>query len=225
MYTLYLYLEEKMKFFLDTANLAQIQEAANWGILDGVTTNPTLVSREDQPFEVLIKKICDMVDGPVSVESVATQADDIIPEARELAKLADNVVVKIPINIEGLKAIKVLAQEGIPINTTLIFNSMQALMAAKAGARYVSPFVGRLDDIGHDGLDLVGQIVTIFNNYGFEAEVIVASVRNPLHVIEAAMMGADIATIPFGAFEKLLKHPLTDIGMEKFLQDWEKVKR
>jgi transaldolase len=214
-----------MKFFLDTANLGQISEAASWGILDGVTTNPTLVSREEEPFEVLIKKICDTVPGPVSVESVSTKAEDIIPEARELAGIADNVVVKIPINIEGLKAIKVLAQEGIPVNTTLIFNSMQALMAAKAGARYVSPFVGRLDDIGHDGLELVDQIVTIFNNYGFETEVIVASIRHPLHVIEAAMMGADIATIPFGAFEKLVKHPLTDIGMEKFLKDWEKVNR
>ncbi len=214
-----------MKFFLDTANLKQIQEAAGWGMLDGVTTNPTLVSRENEPFEVLIKKICAAVPGPVSVECVSTQASDIIAEARELAKLADNVVVKIPINIEGLKAIKVLSQEGVRINTTLIFNAMQALMAAKAGARYVSPFVGRLDDIGHDGLDLVEQIVTIFNNYGIETEVIVASVRHPLHVIAAAMMGADIATIPFSAFEKLLKHPLTDIGMEKFLKDWEKVDR
>ncbi len=213
-----------MKFFLDTANLEEIREVANWGMLDGVTTNPTLVSREDEPFEVLITQICDVVDGPVSVESVSTQADEIIPEARELAKMADNVVVKIPINIEGLKAIKALAQEGIPVNTTLIFNPMQALMAAKAGARYVSPFVGRLDDIGHDGLDLVDQIVTIFNNYGFDTEVIVASIRHPLHVIDAALMGADIATIPFGAFGKLLKHPLTDIGMEKFLKDWEKVK-
>ena len=214
-----------MKFFLDTANLKEIQEAAGWGVLDGVTTNPTLVSRENEPFEVLIKKICAVVPGPVSVESVSTQASDIIAEARELAKLADNVVVKIPINIEGLKAIKVLSQEGIHINTTLIFNAMQALMAAKAGARYVSPFVGRLDDIGHDGLDLVEQIVTIFNNYGMETEVIVASIRHPLHVIESAMMGADIATIPFSAFEKLIKHPLTNIGMKRFLKDWEKVKR
>jgi transaldolase len=214
-----------MKFFLDTANLAQIEEAASWGILDGVTTNPTLVSREDLPFEELIQKICAAVSGPVSVESVSTRAEDIVAEARGLAKMADNVVVKVPINVEGLKAIKTLSQEGIHINTTLIFNAMQALMAAKAGARYVSPFVGRLDDIGHDGLDLVDQIVTVYNNYGFETEVIVASIRHPLHVVEAAMMGADIATIPFSAFEKLLKHPLTDIGMERFLKDWEKVKR
>ncbi len=214
-----------MKFFLDTANLGQIQEAAGWGILDGVTTNPTLVSREDEPFEALIKKICAVVPGPVSVESVSTRADDIIVEARELAKLADNVVVKIPIHVEGLKALKVLASEGIQVNTTLVFNAMQAMMAAKAGARFVSPFVGRLDDIGHDGLDLVEQIVTIFNNYGFETEVIVASIRHPLHVVEAAMIGADVATIPFSAFEKLLKHPLTDLGIERFLKDWDKVKR
>jgi len=214
-----------MKFFLDTANLGQIQEAASWGILDGVTTNPTLVSREDEPFEALIKKICAVVPGPVSVESVSTRADDIIVEARELAKLADNVVVKIPIHVEGLKALKVLAAEGIQVNTTLVFNAMQAMMAAKAGARFVSPFVGRLDDIGHDGLDLVEQIVTIFNNYGFETEVIVASIRHPLHVVEAAMIGADVATIPFSAFEKLLKHPLTDLGIERFLKDWDKVKR
>lgn len=214
-----------MKFFLDTANLDQIQEANSWGILDGVTTNPSLLSKEDESFEVLIKKICAVVSGPVSVESVSTTAADIIIEARELASLADNVVVKIPICLEGIKAIKALSEEGIPVNTTLIFSPLQALMAAKAGARYVSPFVGRLDDIGHDGLDIVDQIVTIFNGYGFETEVIVASIRHPLHVVEAAMMGADIATIPFSAFEKLIKHPLTDIGMERFLQDWEKVKR
>jgi len=214
-----------MKFFLDTANLAQIEEAASWGILDGVTTNPTLVSREDEPFDSLIRKICAVVPGPVSVESVSAKAPKIIEEARELAKLAENVVIKIPINVEGLKAIKVLSQEGIKVNTTLVFNAMQALMAAKAGARYVSPFVGRLDDIGHQGMDLVGEIVTVLGNYGFETEVIVASIRHPLHVLEAAMLGADIATIPFSAFEKLLKHPLTDIGMERFLKDWEKVQR
>lgn len=214
-----------MKFFLDTANLDQIQEAASWGILDGVTTNPSLVARESEPFEILIKKICEVVPGPVSVESVSTEAQDIVKEARELASLAENVVVKVPICLEGIKAIKILSEEGIPVNTTLIFSPLQALMAAKAGAKYVSPFVGRLDDIGHDGLDIVDQIVTIYNGYGYETEVIVASIRHPMHVLEAAMMGADIATIPFSAFEKLIKHPLTDIGMEKFLQDWEKVKR
>jgi len=214
-----------MKFFLDTANLDQIQEAASWGILDGVTTNPSLVSREQEPFEILSKKICEIVPGPVSVESVSTEAPDIVKEARELASLAENVVVKVPICLEGIKAIKILSEEGIPVNTTLIFSPLQALMAAKAGAKYVSPFVGRLDDIGHDGLDIVDQIVTIYNGYGYETEVIVASIRHPMHVVEAAMIGADITTIPFSAFEKLIKHPLTDIGMEKFLQDWEKVKR
>lgn len=214
-----------MQIFLDTANLDQIKEAASWGILDGVTTNPTLISRENLRFEDLIRKICKIVPGPVSVESVSAQAGDIIKEARKLSKLAENVVVKVPICIEGLKAIRALCREGIKVNTTLIFSPNQALLAAKAGARYVSPFVGRLDDITHEGLDLVDQIVTIFNNYGFETEVIVASVRHPLHVLEAALMGADIATLPFATLEKMVKHPLTDIGMEKFLSDWKKVKQ
>ena len=214
-----------MKFFLDTANVKQIKEAAGWGILDGVTTNPSLVAKENAKFEDLIKEICDIVLGPVSVESVSTKAEDIIEESRKLASLADNVVVKIPICLEGLKATKVLSQEGIHINTTLIFSSMQALLAAKAGTRYVSPFVGRLDDISHEGMNLVDEIVTIYDNYGMDTEIIVGSVRHPLHVVEAAMMGADIATIPFGVIEKLVKHPLTDIGMEKFLSDWKKVKK
>jgi transaldolase len=214
-----------MQFFLDTANLDQIKEAASWGIIDGVTTNPSLVSKENMKFEELIKEICRTVPGPVSVESVSTRAEEIIMEARELASLADNVVVKVPICLEGLKAIKALANEGIDVNTTLIFSPSQALLAAKAGARYVSPFVGRLDDISHDGMDLVDQILTIYNNYGIETEVIVASIRHPLHVVEAALMGADIATMPFSSLEKLVKHPLTDIGMEKFLSDWKKVKR
>ena len=214
-----------MQFFLDTANLEQIKEATSWGIIDGVTTNPSLVSKENMKFEELIKEICRIVPGPVSVESVSTRAEDIIVEARGLTSLADNVVVKVPICLEGLKAIKALANEGIDVNTTLIFSPSQALLAAKAGARYVSPFVGRLDDISHDGLDLVDQIITIYNNYGIETEVIVASIRHPLHVVEAALMGADIATMPFSSLEKLVKHPLTDIGMEKFLSDWKKVKR
>jgi len=213
-----------MKIFLDTANVAQIKEAAEWGILDGVTTNPTLCSREEEKFEDLIKKICQSVPGPVSVECVADGAKEIILEARELARLADNVVVKIPISIEGLKAIKALAGEGIQANTTLIFSPTQALLAAKAGARYVRPFEGRLDDISHDGLELVDQIVTIYNQYGYETEVIVASIRHPMHVVESALMGADIATLPFAALKKMVQHPLTDIGIEKFLQDWEKVK-
>ncbi|NOR13574.1 MAG: fructose-6-phosphate aldolase [Candidatus Aminicenantes bacterium] len=213
-----------MQFFLDTANLDQIKEAVSWGIIDGVTTNPSLVSKENMKFEELIKEICRTVSGPVSVESVSTRAKDIIEEARGLASLADNVVVKVPICLEGLKAIKALASEGIDVNTTLIFSPSQALLAAKAGAKYVSPFVGRLDDISHDGMDLVDQIVTIYTNYGIETEVIVASIRHPLHVVEAALMGADIATMPFSSLEKLIKHPLTDIGMEKFLNDWKKVK-
>ena len=214
-----------MKFFLDTANVKQIKEAAGWGILDGVTTNPSLVARENAKFEDLIKEICGIVLGPVSVESVSTKAEDIIQESRKLAALADNIVVKIPICLEGLKATKVLSQEGIHINTTLVFSSMQALLAAKAGTRYVSPFVGRLDDICHEGMNLVDEIVTIFDNYGIDTEIIVGSVRHPLHVVEAAIIGADIATIPFGVIEKLVKHPLTDIGMEKFLSDWKKVKK
>ncbi len=214
-----------MQFFLDTANLDQIKEATSWGIINGVTTNPSLLSKENMKFEELIKEICRIVPGPVSVESVSTRAEDIVVESRDLASLADNVVVKVPICLEGLKAIKALSNEGIDVNTTLIFSASQALLAAKAGARYVSPFVGRLDDISHDGLDLVDQIITIYNNYGIETEVIVASIRHPLHVVEAALMGADIATMPFSSLEKLVKHPLTDIGMEKFLSDWKKVKR
>ncbi len=214
-----------MQIFLDTANLDEIKEAASWGILNGATTNPTLVSKENLKFEDLIKKICKIVPGPVSVECVSTKYKDIIKEARGLAKLADNVVVKIPICVEGLKAIKVVSGEGIKVNTTLIFSPNQALLAAKAGARFVSPFIGRLDDISHQGMDLVDEIVTIFNNYGFETEVIVASIRHPLHVVEAALMGADIATVPFAILEKMVKHPLTDIGIEKFLKDWSKVKR
>jgi transaldolase len=214
-----------MQFFLDTANLDHIREATSWGIIDGVTTNPSLVSKENMKFDELIKEICRVVPGPVSVESVSTKAEDIIEEARGLASLADNVVVKVPICLEGLKAIQALAKEGIDVNTTLIFSPSQALLAAKAGARFVSPFVGRLDDISHDGMDLVDQIITIYYNYGFDTEVIVASIRHPLHVVEAALMGADIATMPFSSLEKLIKHPLTDIGMEKFLSDWKKVKR
>lgn len=214
-----------MKFFLDTANLAEIKEVAGWGILDGVTTNPSLISKENVRFDELIKEICRIVPGPVSVECVSTQAEDIIKEAKDLAKLAPNVVVKIPISIEGLKATRALSQEGIQVNTTLIFSPTQALLAAKAGSRHVSPFIGRLDDISHEGMQLVEQILAIFDNYGLETEVIVASIRHPLHVVEAALLGADIATLPYSVMEKLVKHPLTDIGMEKFLKDWGKVKK
>ena len=213
-----------MKFFLDTANIDQIKEAASWGIVDGVTTNPTLVSKESLKFEELIKEIARIVPGPISVEAVSTKAKDIIKEAEAVAKMAENIVVKIPICVEGLKAIKELSQKGVQVNTTLIFAPLQALLAAKAGARYVSPFIGRLDDISHPGMDLVEQIMVLFDNYGMETEVIVASVRHPLHVVEAALIGADIVTVPFSVLEKLVKHPLTDIGIERFLRDWSKVK-
>ncbi|MEW5900799.1 MAG: fructose-6-phosphate aldolase [Acidobacteriota bacterium] len=214
-----------MKFFLDTANLAEIKEVAGWGILDGVTTNPSLCAKEDCAFADLIKEICRMTPGPVSVECVLTKAEEIIAEARELAKLAPNIAVKIPIGLEGLKATRVLFQEGIQVNTTLIFSASQALLAAKAGSRYVSPFIGRLDDISEEGMDLIDEILTIYDNYGFETEVIVASIRHPRHVVAAALLGADIATIPYAVIEKLVKHPLTDLGIEKFLKDWAKVRK
>jgi transaldolase len=214
-----------MKFFLDTANLDMIKEAASWGIVDGVTTNPTLVSKENLKFKELIKEITQIVPGPISVEAVSTKAKDIVKEAETLAKMAENIVVKVPICVEGLKAIKELSQKGIQVNTTLIFSPLQALLAAKAGARYVSPFIGRLDDISHPGMDIVEQTMIMFDNYGIETEVIVASVRHPLHVVEAALIGADIVTVPFPVLEKLVKHPLTDIGMDRFLKDWAKVKR
>jgi len=211
-----------MKFFIDTANIDEIKKANELGMVDGVTTNPSLVAKEGREFKGLIKEICDIVDGPVSAEVVSLDAEGMVKEARELANLADNIVVKIPMLEEGLKAVKTLAQEGINTNVTLCFSPIQALMAAKAGAAYISPFVGRLDDISQIGMELVEQIITIYDNYGFETEVIVASVRNPTHVLDAALMGADIATIPFKVIQQLTKHPLTDIGVEKFLADWKK---
>ena len=211
-----------MKFFIDTANIEEIKKANALGLLDGVTTNPTLVSKEDRDFRELITEICRIVDGPVSAEVVSTDTEGMVNEARDLAKIADNIEVKIPLIKEGLKAVKVLTGENIKTNVTLCFNSVQALMAAKAGASYISPFIGRLDDISQRGIDLVEQIMVIYENYGFETEVIVASIRNPMHVLEAALIGADIATIPFKVMEQLIKHPLTDIGLEKFLADWKK---
>ncbi len=211
-----------MKFFIDTANIDEIKKANELGMVDGVTTNPSLVAKEGREFKGLIKEICDIVDGPVSAEVVSMDAEGMVKEARELANLADNIVVKIPMLEEGLKAVKTLAQEKINTNVTLCFSPIQALMAAKAGAAYISPFVGRLDDISHIGMELVEEIITIYDNYGFETEVIVASVRNPIHVLDAALMGADIATIPFKVIQQLTKHPLTDIGVEKFLADWKK---
>ena len=214
-----------MKFFLDTANLDEIREVASWGILDGVTTNPSLCAKEPIKFEDLIKEICRIVPGPVSVECVSDKSPDIIGEARRLGKLAKNIAVKIPITIEGLKAIKVLSGEGIKVNTTLIFSASQALLAAKAGAAFVSPFIGRLDDISEEGMALIEEIATIFDNYRITTEVIVASIRHPRHVVEAALIGADICTIPFSVMDKLIKHPLTDIGKEKILKDWGKLKK
>jgi transaldolase len=213
-----------MKFFIDTANIDQIREAASIGVLDGVTTNPTLISKESGKPEEILKEICEIVDGPISAEVVSLDWEGMVREGREVAKLHKNIVVKIPITKDGLKAVKALAAENIRTNVTLVFSAMQALLAARAGASYVSPFVGRLDDISSDGMELVGQIAQIFANYDIATEIIVASIRNPLHVQTAALMGADIATIPFKVIEQLVKHPLTDKGIEQFLSDWESVK-
>jgi len=213
-----------MKLFLDSANLEEIREVAGWGVLDGVTTNPSLCSKESVSFEENIRKICALTPGPVSAECVSLQADEIVVEARSLARIAPNIAVKIPVGLEGLKATKALHAEGIAVNMTLVFSTGQALLAAKAGARFVSPFIGRLDDIAEDGMALIEEIVQVFENYRFETEVIVASVRHPRHVIDAALLGADIATVPYGVMTKLVHHPLTDIGVERFLADWRKVK-
>jgi len=216
-----------MKFFIDTANLEEIREAKELGMIDGVTTNPSLVAKEGcknrEDFKKLIYEICEVVQGPVSAEVVSTDVDGMVKEARELADIHQHVVVKIPMITDGLKATRQLAEAGIKINVTLVFSPLQALLAAKAGATYVSPFVGRLDDISQTGMELVAQILEIYQNYIFETEVLVASIRNPLHVLEAAQMGADVATIPFKVISQLAKHPLTDIGMKKFLEDWKKV--
>lgn len=214
-----------MKFFIDSANITEIKEAISLGMADGVTTNPSLIAKEGKRFDVVVKEILEVMEGPVSLEVLSLDAKGMISEAKKLAKLAENVVIKIPMSTEGLKATKVLAGLDVKVNMTLIFSPLQSLMAAKAGAAYVSPFVGRLDDISHCGMDFVEQTITIFDNYGFGTEVIVASVRNPLHVLDAALMGADIATIPFKVIEQLSKHPLTDAGIEKFLADWKKVPR
>ena len=212
-----------MKIFLDTAFIDQIEEVKRWGILDGVTTNPTHVSKTGANPKELYPQICKMVDGPVSLETISLDADGIVSEGRELAKIADNVVVKVPIVKEGLVAVKQLAAEGIKTNVTVTFSALQALLAAKVGATYISPFVGRLDDQGQRGMEVVEQIRTIYDNYGFETEIIVASVRHPLHVLEAALVGADIATMNFEVLGMLYDHPLTDIGIDMFLKDWEKV--
>ena len=210
-----------MKFFLDTANVDEIKRITALGLCDGVTTNPTIIAREGRPFEEVIKEICSIVDGPVSAEVIGLKADERIKEARELSKWAPNVVVKIPMTEEGLKAVNVLAKEGIKTNVTLVFSVAQGLMAAKAGATYISPFIGRLDDIGVEGMDLIRRLKTVLDNYGFKSEIIAASVRNLAHVEAAAEAGAHIATIPGSLFPKLWAHPLTDKGIDGFLKDWE----
>ena len=213
-----------MKFFLDTANVDEIRQAASLGLIDGVTTNPSLVAKEGRPFEELIHEICELVQGPVSAEVVSTEADGMLEEARRLARIHEHVVVKCPLTSEGLKATRTLADEDIRVNVTLCFSPTQALLAAKAGAAYISPFVGRLDDISYDGMELIQQILTIYENYGFPTEVLVASIRHPKHILEAALMGADVATIPFKAFDAMFNHPLTDKGLAAFLADWEKAR-
>jgi transaldolase len=214
-----------MKFFIDTANLKEIRQAAEWGLIDGVTTNPSLLSKEGgDPIEVL-REITKIVEGPVNAEVVSLEAEGMIREGLSHAKIAQNIVVKVPMTLEGLKATRQLTSQGLKVNVTLIFSPTQALMAAKAGATYVSPFVGRLDDISESGMELARQILTIYENYGFDTEVLVASIRNPIHVVEAALMGAHIATIPFKVLEQLSRHPLTDAGIEKFLEDWKKLKK
>lgn len=211
-----------MKFFIDTANINEIKEASALGILDGVTTNPSLVAKEGKDFRTLLDEILAIVDGPVSAEVISTDYNGIMKEARELSKIHHNIVIKVPLIKEGLKAVRTLANENINTNVTLCFSPSQALLAAKAGATYISPFVGRLDDISHDGMELISQIVKIYKNYNYKTQVLVASIRHPLHLVEAALMGADVCTMPFSVIDKLFNHPLTDIGLEKFLSDWKK---
>ncbi|MBF0102382.1 MAG: fructose-6-phosphate aldolase [Desulfobacterales bacterium] len=211
-----------MKFFIDTANIDEIKEANQMGMVDGVTTNPSLIAKEKGNFEDIIRAICDIVDGPISAEVIGLDVDSMLREARQLSKLHKNIVVKIPMTIDGIKATRILFQEGIKTNVTLVFSPLQALMAAKAGATYVSPFIGRLDDLAQEGMILVEQIVDIFQNYDYETEIIVASIRNPVHVLDSALLGADIATIPFPVLKRLAFHPLTDKGIQMFLDDWKK---
>lgn len=214
-----------MKFFLDTANVDEIREGVSMGLVDGVTTNPSLVAKEGRDLEEVAREICDVVDGPVSLEVISTDSKEMVQEARRLAKIHENVVVKIPMIKEGVKALHVVSQEGIRVNITLVFSVAQALLAAKNGATIVSPFVGRLDDISIDGLDLIADILTVYENYEYKTEVLVASIRHPLHVVEAAKMGAHIATLPSKILDQLVRHPLSDIGLQKFLADWEKQKQ
>lgn len=214
-----------MKFFIDTANIEEIKKGIAMGLVDGVTTNPSLLAKEKKDPDAVIREIMSVVEGPVSLEVIATDAGGMCEEARKLAALGTNAVIKIPMTEEGMKAVRILSQEGIKTNVTLIFQPIQALIAAKVGADYVSPFIGRLDDISQRGMDIVGDTITMFSNYGYETEIIVASIRNPLHVVDAALLGADIATIPFNVIRQLMNHPLTDIGLERFLKDWESIKK
>jgi transaldolase len=212
-----------MKIFLDTANVEHIKEANSWGIIDGVTTNPTLIAKEGRDFREVVKEICEIVDGPISAEVVSMKSEEMVPEAQDLAKIHKNIIIKVPLMPEGLKTIKKLKELGIKTNATLVFSPNQALLAAKAGATYVSPFIGRLDDIGHVGMDIIRDIMIIFENYKFDTQVIVASIRNPIHVIDAAIAGAHVATVPWPVLQKMVKHSLTDVGIQRFLDDWEKV--
>lgn len=211
-----------MKIFLDTANLEEIKKGVEWGIVDGVTTNPTLISKEGAEFKQRVKEICDLVKGPVSAEVVSLDYEGMVKEARELSQLSEYVVIKIPMTPDGIRAVKTLSAEGIKTNVTLVFSPAQAILAAKAGATYVSPFIGRMDDLSNDGMRMLGEIVEIYDNYGFETEIIAASIRHPMHVVEAALMGVDIVTMPFAVLEKLFKHPMTDLGIERFMNDWKK---
>jgi transaldolase len=212
-----------MKFFIDTANIEEIRSAASMGLLDGVTTNPSLVAKEKRDFIELLKEICQIVDGPISAEVVSLESKGMLQEGHQLAKIHENITVKCPMTLEGLKACKQLSDEGIKVNMTLVFSPTQAILAAKAGATFVSPFVGRLDDVSTNGMELVEQIVTIYQNYDFATEVLVASARHPIHVVQAALIGAHVVTMPYKVIEQLVKHPLTDVGIDRFLKDWEKV--
>lgn len=214
-----------MKLFIDTANIAEIKEAASWGIIDGVTTNPSLIAKEGRDFATVVKEICAIVDGPVSAEVISEKAPDMIMEAEPLIKIHPNVVIKIPMTLEGLKAVKILSARGIKTHITLVFSANQALLAAKAGATFISPFVGRLDDVSEYGMDLIEEIVQIYDNYGFATQILAASLRTPLHVLDCAKLGAHIATVPFNVLKMLAQHPLTDAGIKKFLDDWAKVKK
>ena len=213
-----------MKIFFDTANIDEIKEGASWGIVDGVTTNPSLIAKEGRDFETVIREICEIVDGPVNAEVVGLKTEEMIAEGRKLRELHENICVKIPMTVDGIKAVKILSEEGTMTNVTLIFSSLQALLAAKAGATFVSPFVGRIDDMAMPGMDLIADISQIYENYGYETEIIVASIRNPLHVVDTALYGADIATLPMKVLHQMAKHPLTDRGIEQFLKDWESMK-